>query len=196
MQTLVKLAVEPLLFTSGITLAMDGHCITRIKQTSVDFPSGSVETMNCGYFPKLSATEVDQEKNECKSKSRKNRVKEWKSGLCPNEGLISTCTFDRYGEAALKHASIIHVYEEIGGNLSLESELRLAHQQCNTMTGHAGQFTDVSTAKQNKATVFETKAVATERSGSTSTNNTTSPAIDMPELNKALDTFKQLFKKE
>lgn len=190
MQSFAKLAVMIMLFMSVSALAADGHCTTRIKQTSVDFPSGSVLRKDCRYFPMLSAKEVDEEKNDCESKSRKNRVKEWKSGRCPEEGLISTCTFDKYGEVKLKRASIIHVYQEIGGNLSLDSELRLAQQQCNSMTGHAGKFSKVPATENNNVA---TKDDADKSVDSASSSDKNIPANDAPDLNEAVDKFKKLF---
>ena len=191
MQFFARLAALPLLFMSLSALAADGHCTTRIKQTSVDFPSGSVLRKDCRYFPTLSAKEVNEEQNECESKSRKNRVKEWKSGRCPVEGLISTCTFDHYGEVKVKRASVIHVYQEIGGNLSLESELRLAQQQCNSMTGHSGKFSKVPAIENNNVV---TKDDVDKSAISASSADKKIPADDAADLNEAVDKLKKLFK--
>ena len=169
MRILAILVIIPLFFFSMTASGADGHCITRIKQSSVDFPTGSVRTMNCRYFHHLTDIEFENEKNKCQARSRKNRAKEWQPGTCPKNRLISTCTFDRYGPARVERASIIHVYEEIGGNLSLENELRLARQQCNTMTGSSGQFTIVRSTSNNNDVVSKSSSEATVNSQSNST---------------------------
>lgn len=162
MQSLTKLMLFiPALIVSS-TQASDYFCLQRIKQSSVDFPTGSVIRTTCRSFAGLSADVAAEEKIECERKSRRNRAKAWESGTCPAKDLLSSCLMNSYGPAGLDLPSTIYTYVEIGGNLSLDAQIELARRQCGAMTGMAGSYkvlyglegsadstTDTTEGKQN-----------------------------------------------